>query len=404
MKRTKLIIIYWGLLGCFNLVANGKDDICRKELGNSEYVFLEQLVKINTCSENTEGLNTARALVADKFKDIGFSVKALDLENKHKLLFFSMSDQPKIFLIGHLDTVFKRALPDGNFSCIPEESKVSGQGVIDMKGGLVLISSILGDLKNRKKDIKDVGILINDDEETGSFYSKTAMQEITKTAKGLLVFEPGLSNGALVKSSSGVKWIEIRVKGKAAHAGLEHRLGVNACVNLSQIINRISMITDYSKDITVNVGSIIGGVKPNVVCDSASAQIDIRYKNHNDLNNVMASINDIIKGARTTNPFNNISTTAQILDIMEMPPLESVYTDNIRKYVQQAFKDKKLLWEHVGYGSDGNNLSVNRLDMLVGAGPYGGGMHTDQEFMLLSGFRERKELMTDLIIYLLSKE
>jgi glutamate carboxypeptidase len=55
----------------------------------------------------------------------------------------------------------------------------------------------------------------------------------------------------------------------------------------------------------------------------------------------------------------------------------------------------------VGYGSDGNNLAGTSMQLLVGVGPYGGGMHSDQEFMRLSAYSERLALITRLILQLL---
>ena len=99
-----------------------------------------------------------------------------------------------------------------------------------MKGGIVLILSLLSDLPESVR--QKIRIVINDDEEIGSPHTKEVYLPQVKGVRGALVFEPGLPGGHVVTSHSGVYWIDLTVKGKAAHAGLEPQNGTSACVEL----------------------------------------------------------------------------------------------------------------------------------------------------------------------------
>lgn len=278
-----------------------------------------------------------------------------------------------------------------------------------MKGGVVLLLQVLSELKAAGKSsdalssLKKVRVLINDDEEIGSPYSKPHFSKFTRGISNALIFEPGLSDGGFASSHSGVHWMELTVRGKAAHAGLEHNKGVNACVELGSKVFKMSQLTDYSKQLTVNVGFIHGGIKPNVVCEEAHAKVDIRYRDASDLKSVLAKLDQIKSETVVHNPLLNQRPTAELSVLGEVPSMSESATvellNRARKFEGEL--GYPIRAQHVGYGSDGGPLEAAGLNVLVGLGPYGEGMHTDQEFMYAESYNQRLKLSLILIRSLL---
>ena len=271
-----------------------------------------------------------------------------------------------------------------------------------MKGGIVLILDILTDLKESAKDaqiLKKIRVVLDDDEETGASHSKTKFSEWVSGIPYGLVFEPGLSNRSLVNSHSGVHWVELTVKGRAAHAGMEHEKGLNACVELAHKIIEITKLTNYRKKLTVNVGVIHGGIKPNVVCEEASAKFDLRFVERLDLDSALKKIAAIAAKSVTKNSLVGIETHSELKDLGETPSLTHASTDKLYLLAQEAGLQAgvPVKGEHVGYGTDAGHIAGTGIQLLVGLGPTGGGMHTDSEFMDMSSYAPRKKLGAALI-------
>lgn len=359
--------------------------------------LIETLVNVNSGSNHLEGLERMRTLIRPEFERLGFVTTIKDLENGRKLLSFEMPGaKPELLLVGHIDTIFEKDHPYQKFSESP--GKLHGPGVIDMKGGIVLMLNVLEELKD-PAILSRVRIVINDDEELESPNSKGAIRALAAGIRYALVFEPGIPGGDVVSSESGIRWLKLTVKGKAAHAGMEHDLGVNACVELGDKISRISRLTDYSKRLTINAGVIEGGIKPNVVCEQASAKLDIRYVQQADLRRTESAIAAIAAKASVYNPKLKLSPTATTEELMLMPSFPPESSEKIMIALREAAiaTGQKVQGQHVGYGSDGNFLAAAGLQVLAGVGPYGAGMHTPGEFMDLESYGRRLALNLALI-------
>ena len=366
--------------------------------------LLQSLINTNSGTDNPEGLNTIRRILIPEFEKLGFQVKTIDTGNKHKLLVIDFPNSiPQLLLIGHIDTVFPKDIKENTMQEIG--NKITGPGVIDMKGGIVLMLHALSDIKNQS-DLSKIRILINDDEEIGSPFSKSYMKHYADNIPFALVFEPGTPHGDVVIGESGLQWIEIRVHGQSSHAGFAPQDGINACVELAHKLIPISALTDYSKGLSVNVGVIQGGIKPNVVCDQAFAKIDIRFKNENDLKNVLDHISNIGKNSWIWNARLNRGTTYEMKKLVYIQSHSPKASELIFKRAQSVGNEIGLSIKgtEVGYVSDANPLSsLPHLKILVGLGPYGGGMHTENEFLELKSYQDRLLLNISLIKNLVHK-
>jgi len=364
--------------------------------------LLKRMVETNSSSDNPEGLEKMRAILIPELKVLGFQTRTVELEGQHKILIADFAhEKPELLLMGHVDTVFSKTSSFQKFGI--QNDRYLGPGVIDMKGGNTLMLHVLSELKKSGLSLKKIRVLINDDEELGSPFSKSTYMNLVKGMTHALVFEPGLPNSAVVSSHSGVQDMQLTVKGKAAHAGMDHEKGVNACVELANKIIKLSRLTDYQRKLKVNVGVMKGGTKANIVCDEASAVIDIRYIKKEDLDFILAEIEKIKNESTVHNSLLNLSPQAELKPISNMVNMPEEASASILKVIQSLSSQlgHMIQGQYVGYGSDGGPLAQAGLSVLVGLGPYGGGMHTDQEFMDFASYQERFKLNTLLIKELL---
>jgi glutamate carboxypeptidase len=365
--------------------------------------LLNRLVQINSHSKNPAGIQAVRNLVIPEFEKLGFTASQLSLAENHVLTTLDFPDEnPKVLLIGHLDTVFPSSAQVGKVGTVGD--RVYGPGIIDMKGGIVVMIKTLESLSLDER--KRVRIVLNDDEELASVFSRNQLREVAQGIPFGLVFEPGLPDGSLVTSSSGGRWIKLAIRGKAAHAGMEHEKGLNACTELAHHLVELHAMTDYSKKLTLNVGVIEGGTQPNVVCEQASATLDIRYVEPKDLEEMLRKIEENSKQFHLRNGLLGLSPTSHLETIAVVPSMPETATQTLFGMVQEVGKihGQTLHGQHVGYATDGNHLVQTGMQLLVGLGPFGGGMHTDQEFLKQGSVEERILLSSRLIREILKRE
>lgn len=364
--------------------------------------LLQQLVDVNTETRNLAGLAQARQLLIPQFEALGLTATRhrLAQDGREVLSFEVPGARPKVLLIGHLDTVFSA---DGAFQRLQRQGdRLVGPGVIDMKGGVVLMLNVLAQIRTQG-GLDQVRVVLNDDEEIGSPHSKQTLRALAHGIPYGLVFEPGLEDGAVVSSQSGVRWVRLSTTGKAAHAGLEPENGIDACLDLAIKVRKISELAQPQKGLTLNPGLIEGGSKPNVVCEKASVTLDIRFRSLADWQAVSADIERISGHSDVVNVRLQRGVRTEVTQLAELPLLPAANTAVLLEQAQSAAQHlgQPLRARAVGYGSDGNNLAGTSMQLLVGVGPYGGGMHSEQEFMRLSAYSERLALITRLILQLL---
>lgn len=360
--------------------------------------LLGRLVNINSASDNLAGLAQVRALLVPQFEALGLVLTRhrLAQDGREVLSFELPGATPTVMLVGHLDTVFPAA---GPFQTLKDEGdRLSGPGVIDMKGGVVLLLNVLTQLKDQG-GLGQVRVVLNDDEELGSPHSKATLRQLAQGLRYGLVFEPGLADGAVVSSQSGVRWIRLSTTGKAAHAGLEPEQGIDACLDLTIKTGKVVALAQAGKGVTINPGLLQGGSKPNVVCEKASVTFDIRFRSQSDWQQLSAAIERISAVSDVINPLLKQGTHTEMTQLAEMPLLPATSSTDLVTRIQSSARalGQTVPARPVGYGSDGNNLAETGMQLLVGVGPYGGGMHSDHEYMLTSAYEARLTLLTRLI-------
>ncbi len=296
-------------------------------------------------------------------------------------------------LLGHSDTVW----PLGTLEKMPlflRQGKMYGPGIYDMKAGLVQLIFAL-------EAIAAVGcfpqvtpvILLNSDEEIGSYESTPQIRRLAKIAERAFVMEPSLGpTGKLKTRRKGVGEFTIRILGRAAHAGLEPEKGASAILELSFVVQKLFQLNDPQRGITVNVGTIDGGVRPNVVAPESIAVVDVRVLHSEDL----PWIEENILGLQPTTPDTQLIVEGQI----ERPPMEKTPgNQKLWQLARRAASELRIEIEQgtAGGSSDGNLTSLY-TPTLDGLGAVGDAAHAPGEFVYLDQMVERSALLARLIL------
>lgn len=249
--------------------------------------FLENLIRYESPSNNPKAQRALLEFLGNKLKSLGYFTNYVPGKKTGGYLYARPlhrdRKKPLQLLLGHCDTVWeKNTLVKMPIS--KKNSKMTGPGIYDMKAGLTqLIFSLQAIHQMSLNTSLNPVILINSDEEIGSRESQHIIKRLAKISDRAFVLEPPLGyEGKLKTARKGLGRFTITVTGKAAHAGLDPGKGVNAIVELSHQIQRLFAMNDFDKGITVNVGTIQGGISPNVVAPESKAVVDVRVLNKED--------------------------------------------------------------------------------------------------------------------------
>jgi glutamate carboxypeptidase len=264
-----------------------------------------------------------------------------------------------------------------------------------MKAGLVQTIFALEALQAKELTPEILPLfLINSDEEIGSQDSTPHIRRLAQRCDRAFVMEPSLGlAGKLKTQRKGVGRFTIRIRGKAAHAGLEPEKGASAILELSFVIQQLFALNDPVKGITINVGMIDGGIRPNVVAPESSAVVDVRVLLQEDAKAIEAAILSL----QPTTP----GTQLIIEGKMGRSPMEKTPGNTqLWKKAQQAALELGLSLEEgmAGGGSDGNTTSFY-IPTLDGLGAVGDEAHSPGEFIYLDSLVERSALLSRLLLF-----
>jgi len=302
----------------------------------------------------------------------------------------------QILVLGHLDTVY----PLGALAQMPwrvSRGRACGPGTLDMKSGLVIALYAVAALRRagirpRKKFV----FLWTTDEEIGSGTSRAAIEREARRSQAALVLEPGAGlEGRLKTARKGVGEVELRVTGRAAHAGVNPAGGINAVHELALQIARIARFNEPRRGITVNADVVSGGTRSNVIAEQAVAQIDVRVTRAADarrLERKFRALRPILRGAKL-----------EIRGGVDRPPMER--TAGVVRLLRMAESlagqmGLEVKESFTGGGSDGNFIAAIGTPTLDGLGGAGAGAHTRGEFVLVDSLPRRAALLAQLLAHI----
>ena len=360
---------------------------------------IRELVEIESPSDNKQAVDSIAAALAAKFEALGGRTKL------HRSNAFgdslqidfggndSSQNRRPVLLLGHYDTVYPLGTLAG-MPCKIENGHLLGPGVLDMKSGIALMLHAIEALQAWHGGLpRPVTVFLVSDEEIGSHSSRNITEALAQAAAGVLVLEPAAGlRGAVKTARKGVGEYTLRVKGVAAHAGLDPGKGHSAIVELARQIAAVSKLNNRREGISVNVGVITGGTRTNVVAAEASAGIDVRIKRAKQA----AGLNRKLLSLK---PFDKRCKLEMSGGINRMPMERTPGVAALYKKAQKIAAEVGWTLEEaaVGGGSDGNFTAGLGIPTLDGMGGVGEGAHAVHEFIVLSELPRRALLLAGMI-------
>ncbi|HSU57465.1 MAG TPA: M20/M25/M40 family metallo-hydrolase, partial [Candidatus Dormibacteraeota bacterium] len=250
--------------------------------------LLREMVEINSYTANPAGVNRLARLTADRFAPLGFSADFVASKNpafgNHLVLTKRGKSSKNVAMISHLDTVFPPEEEErNNFRWQPDGDRIFGPGTEDIKGGTVMIWLVLSAIQSQAPELYDqLGwtLLLNSSEEQFSpDFGHLCRTHFNAATIAALIFEAegrlGNERLLVVARKGRASW-RVTSSGRGAHAGGKHEHGANAIVQLGETVQKIAALTDYSRQLTCNVGTITGGTVLNRVPHEAVAEGEFR--------------------------------------------------------------------------------------------------------------------------------
>jgi glutamate carboxypeptidase len=300
----------------------------------------------------------------------------------------------RLLLTGHMDTVYPADHP---FQAVTErtDGTINGPGTADMKGGLAVMLAAL-------EAIEAVGctigydVLINSDEETGSFSSAAMMADAARGKLAALTYEPALPDGTLAGARGGTGNFSLVVRGRSAHAGRNPEDGRNAIVAAAALALRLDAAK--SPRLAVNPARIEGGGPNNVVPDLAILRINFRPKDHGEIARARAAIEAAVADVALEH-----DVRIEVHGSFNRPP-KPIDPGAARLFalVRAAGADLALpiAWRDTGGVCDGNNIAAAGVPVIDTMGVRGGAIHSADEFLIVDSLAERAALSAVTILRL----
>ncbi|MFI6980955.1 M20 family metallopeptidase [Embleya sp. NPDC050154] len=349
-------------------------------------VLLRDLVTCESPSEDRAALNRcAELLAAVGTRFLGREPERVLLDGITNLVWRPRGRGP--LLLGHYDTVW----PMGTLAELPfsvREGVARGPGVFDMKAGIVqmLYAARASTARDR------VGMLLTGDEETGSLISRALVEEVAAESGAVLVGEPSADGGAVKVARKGVARFRVEVGGRAAHAGLEPELGVNATVELAHQVLALVPVARAELGTTVTPTVAASGSTVNTVPEAATLAVDVRAWSRAELDRVAR----YMEGLRAVLPRAEISVSGGV----NRYPLEEAMSLDLLARVRAAAREMGVPEPETvrsGGGSDGNLTAAIGIPTLDGMGAVGGHPHARDEFVDITSMPMRTALLATTI-------
>ncbi len=359
-------------------------------------------VEIESPSHDGKAVNKVVDHVESQFRDLGLKIDRTPgrdgfgdiLEARTQPGWNEMGDGKGILVLAHLDTVHPIGMIERELKVRREGDSIFGPGIYDMKsGGYIAYYALRHLIRQGKRSKLPVTFLFIPEEEVGSPTSRARIEEAARGHKYALVMEPGRDGDKVVTSRKGVGRFTLKVKGRAAHAGVRHQDGRSAILEMARQIVRIEEKTDYARGITCNVGLIRGGSGVNVTPAECSIDVDLRVPSPQlaeEMTHWFLNLEPIGK-----------DVTLEVTGEMNRPPYQK------DEGITDLFEKAKAIYAEIGKelqdvpltggGSDGNFTAAIGIPTLDGLGADGKGAHAIDEQIYYSSLVPRTYLCTRLL-------
>jgi glutamate carboxypeptidase len=383
--------------------------------------LLRELTAISSDSGDPAGLRRVAERLAAALRERGLDVEIRDEEGASTLpvLYARGADTSRghLLLIGHLDTVLPAMEPhlDGG--------RLVATGAIDMKGGLAAFVGALDLLHHRgQQPPADLLLVVVPDEEVGGELSRAAIRRWGETARALWVLEPGepastaeTDAETIVAGRRGMFQWRLEARGQAAHSGLHYWEGRSALAAAASWVARAEALSQQGGGATVNAGRFVAGDATfvdalatahdllgtdrqlNVVPDRAIVEGEARFLRASECAGLARRLEDLAREvAAATGTEITFSTSGTIPPVDPSGPHCGICN---RAVALAAAAGWRLEVEDQRGGISFPNFlpDPDRIPVLDGLGPIGGGMHTREEYVELRSLGRRIVLLADLL-------
>ena len=372
---------------------SGLFDACRAHADETAGM-IERLVALESPSTDKAAVDRCGRELAGMIRAAGGMVEVFPQVERGDHIRAGIDGTPgskPILLLGHFDTVW----PVGTIERMPlrrDGDRLHGPGTFDMKAGIAIALAAIRALRDTRTPHAPIVMLWTTDEEIGSGTSREIIEAEARAAAAVLVLEPALPGGALKTARKGCGEFELTVHGVAAHAGLDPGKGASAIHELAAQIAAVERLQDLSRGISVNVGVIDGGSRPNVVAERARAVIDVRAPTREAAAELVAAFHALRPGRP--------GTRLTVHGGFERPPMER--TPDVAALFSMAATiaaaaGHELREGAAGGGSDGNFTAALGIPTLDGLGAIGDGAHAAHEHVDVPSLAWRSALLAGLL-------
>lgn len=361
---------------------------------------LAALVEIDSGSGDLDGLERVAAPVAERLAALGASV-SFERDPTHGPTVVGRIDgppgAPRILLIAHLDTVYPSGTAGARGFAV-RDGRALGPGVSDDKGGLLAGLFALEALRAALPRVwppATLTVVANPDEEVGSPASTPIISRLAAEHDVALVLEAARANGDIVSARKGNLHLRIDLRGRAAHAGVEPEKGRSAVLAAAQLVVALHALSGRWPGVTVNVGVIEGGTRPNVVAEWARLEVDVRAPDRASLLAAEAEIRRL--AAHPAVP----DVAAEVTERARHWPMErSAGTGRLVELARAVARSLgfEIRDAATGGASDANTTAGLGLPTLDGLGPVGGNDHSPEEDLEVDSVGPRTSLLAGLVL------
>jgi glutamate carboxypeptidase len=363
---------------------------------------LKTIVNIDSGTFTKAGIDRVAEYLQQRFHDFGFTTEIdYQQERGNNLVATHTGNNPHgphILVLGHMDTVFPAGEVERRPFALSERDAMriaTGPGILDMKSGLLIgMYGLHLLIAASQANYQRLTFVCNSDEEIGSCNSRPLIQQMAQQADAVIVLEPGRIINAIVSSRRGIGNYTIEVHGISSHAGVEPQKGRNAILELAHQVAALQAINGTIAGTTLNVGTIRGGERTNIVPDYACCQIDVRVSGPAGTEaieaamrkvatqNVLEGTKIVLSGSIRTQPFERTERSTKLVQLAKL-----------------AGQELGLDIEDVGSGgaSDANTTAAMGIPTVDGLGACGSLAHNPNEYIELDSLPTRIALFTGLV-------
>lgn len=358
-----------------------------EELTDELIADIERLVRCESPSSDREAVASCAEVVAEMgVRLLGAQPERIVLDGRTHLR-WQFGPAPRVLLLGHHDTVW----PVGSLATHPFEVRdgtLRGPGCFDMKAGVVMAMHAIASLEDRD----GVTLLVTGDEELGSPTSRELIEDAARGCAAALVLEASAGGGALKTERKGVSLYDVRVAGRAAHAGLEPERGINATVEAARQVLVVAELGDPSVGTTVTPTRLTAGTTTNTVPAAGGFAVDVRVSSSAEQDRVhraLRALRPVLDGAGLA-----------VEGGPNRPPLPASASADLAALTVEIARRigvEPPKCAAVGGASDGNFTAGVGTPTLDGLGAVGGGAHADDEHVVVGELAPRTRLLAALV-------